>query len=144
MRWPGWLSGLTTWWRSMGYWRWLNALPIVVALFLSTGYEAMPEGWIDQGQRRLGELEVRLQTRGAVRAGESLPVRVSLSGPGRVRIGFASRELRQLTVEDADDADNGRQVTTRLTVPSALNETVRIVMIHGTDEAEWRIGRLLL
>lgn len=132
------------WWWSMGRWRWANLVPVVIGLALAVRYEAMPLGWIDQGQRALSGNEIRLQTRGTVRAGESLPVRVLGAAPGAYRIGFEGQALQTVELTaSSEDAEWNASATARLPVPGRLQERLSIIMMDGDEQAEWPAGRLL-
>lgn len=131
------------WWRSMGHWRWLNLLPVAIALYLSVGYAAMPSDWIDRGERQLGDTRVRLFTRGTVRAGETLPVRISLAGNSALEIGFAEQPLQRL------EPGSGRQgseqeFATQLAVPATRYDHADLIVRQQGQQARWRIGRLIL
>lgn len=124
----------------MGHWRWLNVLPVATALYLSAGYEAMPSEWIDRGERQLGDTSVRLYTRGTIRAGEALPVRLSLSDVMAVEIGFDEQSMQRL-----EAAGNGEQdYETHLQVPDKLYDNADLLVRRQDQQARWRIGRLIL
>ena len=60
-------QAIKSWWYSMGYWRWLNALMLLTAIYLSIIFEAVPNDWVEYGFRSLGDIEVQFSTRGEIR-----------------------------------------------------------------------------
>lgn len=134
---------LADWWRSMGRWRWLNVLPLIVALGLALRYEAMPLTWMDQGSRDLGNMEVRLETRGPVRAGELLPVRLTLSRPGTIQVGF-STQAPAAAVATVTASNQSLQTESRIQVPATSNDRAVVIVSHDQQSARWTIGRLIL
>lgn len=131
------MTFLKQWWLSMGHWRWLNLAPVAIALYLSTQYAAMPQGWIEWGERQLGSTNVTLFTRGTVRHGEQLDVRLELSEPGSIALGFASHSMQ------AFEADSV-QLQTELLLPDTPFEEAVLTVSRDQHRADWRIGRLIL
>jgi hypothetical protein len=137
------LTFFKDWWRTMGHWRWLNLLPVAIALYLAVGYEAMPADWIDRGERQLGDTHVRLYTRGTVRAGKALPVRVSQSGNSALEIGFVEQPLQRLEPVSGQKGSE-QEYETRLQVPATRYDHADLIVRQQGQQARWRIGRLIL
>jgi len=132
---------LRGWWLSMGPWRWLNALPIIVAITLSMVYEPMPSGWTDHGTVTVGGTEVRLASRGAIRAGERLALRLTVSEPAALELGFPERQRLAVGAEDFDETG---QWQTRLTMPDTPNDVATLAVYNAEYAAGWVLGRLIL
>lgn len=135
------MSFIRGWWQSMGHWRWLNLLPIAVALSLSVRYEAMPEGWVDHGSVNLGALEVRLASLGTVRAGERLPLRLTVSQPAALQLGFSGQESQ--TISAAEFAAD-HQWQAQLEVPDTPNDIATLTVSSAEYQGHWVLGRLVL
>lgn len=129
------------WWRAMGMWRWLNILPIAIALYLAIGYEAMADGWINQGRRNLGGNQVRLYTDGAIRAGKPLRMRLVLTEAESLLLDFEGDEHAPFRVE-ADRATT--EIETEIHVPHTVNRDAIFTVSNHQDDARWNLGRLIL
>ena len=132
-------QAIKSWWYSMGYWRWLNALMLLTAIYLSIIFEAVPNNWVEYGFRSLGDIEVQFSTRGGIRPGIKFNGKIEATGSGSITIGFRQNLGEAISL---DFAQPGSQEINLI----APETTERQIILVASDDSDslvmWNIGRL--
>ncbi|MEM7408814.1 MAG: hypothetical protein AAF430_01095 [Myxococcota bacterium] len=128
------------WWTGLGPLRWPTLLLPAVALVLSVVYEPVPWGWRDHGAHTLGEAEAKLFTRGRVRAGRDLELRLELSRDAS--FGLEIVEGPRVRVEpERDPESESHAFETSLAVPPGAERVVIRLFDARFQEVRWDLGR---
>ena len=121
------------------HWRWLNALMLLTAIYLSIIFEAVPNDWVEYGFRSLGDIEVQFSTRGEIRPGIKFNGKIEATGSGSIAIGFRQNLGEAISL---DFAQPGSQEINLI----APETTERQIILVASDDSDslvmWNIGRL--
>ena len=132
-------QAIKSWWYSMGYWRWLNALILLTAIYLSIIFEAVPNDWVEYGFRSLGDIEVQFSTRGEIRPGIKFNGKIEATGSGSITIGFRQNLGEAISL---DFAGPGSQEIS-LIAPESTEHQIFLMASNESDGlVRWNIGRL--
>ena len=130
---------IKSWWYSMGYWRWPNALILLTAIYLSIIFEAVPNDWVQHGFRSLGDIEIQFSTRGGIRPGIKFSGKIEATGSGSITIGFRQNLGEAIYL---DFAGPGSQEIS-LIAPESTERQIFLVASNESDGlVMWNIGRL--
>lgn len=126
------------WWRVMGWWRWLNLLPLIVIAYFAVQFRYVPDDWTNHGARMLGTVEATLYTRGKVSPGSPVKTRIELSSP--LSIAVMVKDSPQAPLTNKPDE---QELEFRIPIP---DETRFLTLVASTADsstnAEWSIGSL--
>ena len=123
----------------MGYWRWLNALMLLTAIYLSIIFEAVPNNWVAYGFRSLGDIEVQFSTRGEIRPGIKFNGKIEATGSGTITISFRQNLGEAISLNF--DRPGSQEIS--LIAPESTDRQIFLMANNELDGlVMWNIGRL--
>ncbi len=131
-------------WQGMGVWRWPSLAMIMLSFALTPYMCSGPDMWQEHGTRPLANGMVMLETRGDFHPGNTLDIRVTLTGSKaqELKLGFNGKLIGDTPVwkSVAGKNDLETRMTTGIAVPSHPGVfTIELYDASGKP-AEWRIA----